>query len=187
MARLTDDEWEELRIEHEVKGVLFSELALKSSVNRSSISRRAKRDGWNKDETQQTINAIIKNKKKIIELENQTQQTQQICNPSKAKINAINEVVDYKIKMEEVQSETGYVVARINKIAARKLEKRMDDESTTLEEEANIIDKVSVIAGIYQKLQKSEPKTVINQKTNTMNVTLEERKQELMNILSAYD
>ena len=65
MARLTDAQWEKVRVDHEVNGMSFSELERKYGVNNSNISRRAKKEGWNQTETQNLITATVENEKEI--------------------------------------------------------------------------------------------------------------------------
>ncbi len=56
MARLPDSEWLKIRSDYEVGGLSFGELQKIYKVNKSSISRRAKKEGWNQSEVQQVIN-----------------------------------------------------------------------------------------------------------------------------------
>jgi hypothetical protein len=73
MARLTDAQWEKVRVDHEVNGMSFSELERKYGVNNSNISRRAKKEGWNQTETQNLITATVENEKEKLALRNETQ------------------------------------------------------------------------------------------------------------------
>ena len=73
MARLTDAQWEKVRVDHEVNGMSFSELERKYGVNNSNISRRAKKEGWNQAETQNLITATVENEKEKLALRNETQ------------------------------------------------------------------------------------------------------------------
>ena len=73
MARLTDAQWEKVRVDHEVNGMSFSELERKYGVNNSNISRRAKKEGWNQTETQNLIAATVENEKEKLALRNETQ------------------------------------------------------------------------------------------------------------------
>ena len=73
MARLTDAQWEKVRVDHEVNGMSFSELERKYGVNNSNISRRAKKEGWNQTETQNLITATVENEKEKLALRRETQ------------------------------------------------------------------------------------------------------------------
>ena len=73
MARLTDAQWEKVRVDHEVNGMSFSELERKYGVNNSNISRRAKKEGWNQAETQNLITATVENEKEKLALRRETQ------------------------------------------------------------------------------------------------------------------
>lgn len=184
MARLTKDEWGDLRADYEINGMSYSELSIKYIVGKTTVSDKVRKFGWVKGFTEQLVKRKVKATK---ELKAITEQTEQLSVRNREEF---GKRFNYKLRMEQELDEAGFVAARINKIAARKLEKRIDDDELDIEDEAKIIDKVSTIAGTYQKLYKSnEPKTVINnnQVSNTLNLTLEEEKQELMNILNAYD
>ena len=73
MARLTDAQWEKVRVDHEVNGMSFSELERKYGVNNLNISRRAKKEGWNQAETQNLITATVENEKEKLALRRETQ------------------------------------------------------------------------------------------------------------------
>ncbi|WP_298642731.1 hypothetical protein [uncultured Cardiobacterium sp.] len=73
MARLTPEQWEKVRVDHEVNGMSFSELERKYGVNNSNISRRAKKEGWNQTETQNLITATVENEKEKLALRRETQ------------------------------------------------------------------------------------------------------------------
>ena len=77
MARLTDEQWSCMRADHEVHQLTFTQLESKYGVNKSNISRRAKKENWNQDETQQLISASVCNEKEKILLTQQTQQLPQ--------------------------------------------------------------------------------------------------------------
>ena len=77
MARLTDEQWACMRADYEVHQLTFTQLESKYSVNKSNISRRAKKENWNQDETQQLISASVCNEKEKILLTQQTQQLPQ--------------------------------------------------------------------------------------------------------------
>ena len=77
MARLTDEQWSCMRADYEVHQLTFTQLESKYGVNKSNISRRAKKENWNQDETQQLISASVCNEKEKILLTQQTQQLPQ--------------------------------------------------------------------------------------------------------------
>lgn len=74
MARLTEEQWEAVRIAYEVEGLSFGELETKYGVHKSNISRRAKKDGWNQEKTQRLISATVENQKENFLIRNETQQ-----------------------------------------------------------------------------------------------------------------
>lgn len=63
MPRLSNAKWEAVRLGYEVQALPFDRLAKVFHVNKSNISRRAKKEGWHKAETQlqieERMNAII--------------------------------------------------------------------------------------------------------------------------------
>lgn len=71
--RLNAEQWAAIRAEHEADGATFGELADKYGVNKSNISRRAKKEGWNQAETQWLIDATVENEKQNLILRNETQ------------------------------------------------------------------------------------------------------------------
>ena len=77
MARLTDEQWACMRADYEVHQLTFTQLESKYGVNKSNISRRAKKENWNQDETQRLISASVCNEKEKILLTQQTQQLMQ--------------------------------------------------------------------------------------------------------------
>ncbi len=77
MARLTDEQWACVRADYEANGLTYTELESKYGINKSNISRRATKEGWNQDETQQLISASVCNEKEKILLTQQTQQLTQ--------------------------------------------------------------------------------------------------------------
>ena len=77
MARLTDEQWACVRADYEANGLSYTELESKYGINKSNISRRATKEGWNQDETQQLISASVCNEKEKILLTQQTQQLTQ--------------------------------------------------------------------------------------------------------------
>ena len=46
MARLTPEQWERARAEYEVRGVSLGDVAKRFGVATSSVSRRARAEGW---------------------------------------------------------------------------------------------------------------------------------------------
>ena len=46
MARLKAEQWEQARAEYEVRGVSLGDIARSLKVATSSVSRRAKAEGW---------------------------------------------------------------------------------------------------------------------------------------------
>ena len=77
MARLTDEQWACVRADYEANGLTYTELESKYGINKSNISRRAAKESWNQDETQQLISASVCNEKEKILLTQQTQQLTQ--------------------------------------------------------------------------------------------------------------
>ncbi|MDO5686766.1 MAG: hypothetical protein Q4G42_05210 [Neisseria sp.] len=73
MARLTRQQWEQCRIDYEVKKMSYTELENKYNVNRSNISRRATKERWNQEKTQQIIAASVDVERKTQQINEETQ------------------------------------------------------------------------------------------------------------------
>ncbi len=73
MARLSDDQWQAARAEYEVRGISLGDVAKKFGVNVSSVSRRAKSDGWIQGQMQELAARKIAAVKEIAAVEMQTQ------------------------------------------------------------------------------------------------------------------
>lgn len=182
MPRLKEEDWINLKDDYEVNFLSVAELSLKYGVNRSNINRRRNKEKWSQGDTEKIICATVENKKQAIALQNASNK----LNASKR--TKIESEVSYRLRMNQELEESGYLAAKANNIVARDLVATM--EHTGYESEKAPLKTIESVASIYQKLHKSaEPKTVINnnQVSNTLNLTLEEEKQELMNILNAYD
>nr|DAN84303.1 MAG TPA: SatD family (SatD) [Caudoviricetes sp.] len=64
MARLTAEQWAVARADFEIRGLSVTEVAKKYGCAKSSVSERAKAEGWKPNKTEQAVaeksNAIIK-------------------------------------------------------------------------------------------------------------------------------
>lgn len=73
MARLTADQWEQARAEYEVRGVSLGDLAKRYCVATSSVSRKAKAEGWVQGKMQDLAERKVAAVKALAEVETQTQ------------------------------------------------------------------------------------------------------------------
>lgn len=73
MARLTADQWEQARAEYEVRGVSLGDLAKRYCVATSSVSRKAKAEGWVQGKMQDLADRKVAAVKALAEVETQTQ------------------------------------------------------------------------------------------------------------------
>lgn len=175
MSKISDKEWEEIESKYKALDIPIRQIAKKYNVAESTIRRRAMKNGWIRLE-----NAHLVDKKHSIKKDLSEYAAQSAHLTAQDEI-VIHDEVSHRLKMEGIYEQMEEKTARANLYLINKIDLDEDDQA---------INKVATIAGTYQKLQKSnEPKTVINNNTqnNTLNVTLEEEKQELMNILNAYD
>ena len=74
MARLSEDQWQAARAEYEVRGISLGDVAKKFGVNVSSVSRRAKSDGWVQGQMQELANRKVAAVKEMAAVEMQTQE-----------------------------------------------------------------------------------------------------------------
>lgn len=73
MARLTPEQWEQARAEYEVRGVSLGDVAKRFGVATSSVSRRARAEGWTQGKMQDLADRKIAAIKEIAAVETQTQ------------------------------------------------------------------------------------------------------------------
>ncbi len=57
--RVSGKVWERIRADHEALGMSFNQLQQKYGVNRSTISRKARQQGWNQDGVQGAIATVV--------------------------------------------------------------------------------------------------------------------------------
>lgn len=73
MARLTAEQWEQARAEYEVRGVSLGDIAKRFAVATSSVSRKARAEGWAQGKMQDLAERKIAAVKALAEVETQTQ------------------------------------------------------------------------------------------------------------------
>ena len=73
MARLKSEQWEQARAEYEVRGVSLGEVAARFGVATSSVSRKAKAEGWTQGKMQGLAERKVAAVKELAEVETQTQ------------------------------------------------------------------------------------------------------------------
>lgn len=74
MARLKAEQWEQARAEYEVRGVSLGDIARSLKVATSSVSRRAKAEGWTQGRMQGLVGRKVAAIKELSEVETQTQE-----------------------------------------------------------------------------------------------------------------
>ena len=73
MARLTPEQWEQARAEYEVRGLSLGEVAGRFAVATSSVSRRAKAEGWVQGKMQDLAERKASALNELAHIETQTQ------------------------------------------------------------------------------------------------------------------
>ena len=73
MARLKPEQWEQARAEYEVRGVSLGDVAKRFDVATSSVSRRARAEGWVQGKMQDLAERKVAAVKALAEVETQTQ------------------------------------------------------------------------------------------------------------------
>jgi lambda repressor-like predicted transcriptional regulator len=96
MARLNDKKWELLQADFEVRGMSLAELSHKYSVGRSTISEKAKREGWEKGKHE---HLVIEKVNAVKALEKNRTETEQLPNSVQK---AIDKDADYLLEMEGI-------------------------------------------------------------------------------------
>ncbi|WP_165177488.1 hypothetical protein [Desulfovibrio sp. ZJ369] len=73
MARLTAEQWEQARADYEVRGISLGDVARTYGVATSSVSRRARAEGWTQGRLQDLAARKVAAVKEMAEVETQTQ------------------------------------------------------------------------------------------------------------------
>lgn len=73
MARLSVEQWERARAEYEVRGVSLGEVAKAFGLATSSVSRRARAEGWTQGKMQDLIERKVAAAKEMQAVETQMQ------------------------------------------------------------------------------------------------------------------
>jgi hypothetical protein len=94
MPRLTPELWEKARAEYEVRGVSLGEIGKLFGVATSSISRKAKADGWIQGKLQDLVEREVAATKAFVEVKTQTQEL------SLRFQHTINSVVEERLQAE---------------------------------------------------------------------------------------
>lgn len=74
MARLSVEQWEQARAEYEVRGVSLGEVAKAFGVATSSVSRRARAEGWTQGKMQDLVERKVAAAKEMQAVETQMQE-----------------------------------------------------------------------------------------------------------------
>ena len=74
MARLDSERWERARADYEVRGLSLGDIARKYAVATSSVSRRARAEGWTQGKMQGLVDRKVAAVKEMEAVETQTQE-----------------------------------------------------------------------------------------------------------------
>lgn len=73
MGRLTAAQWEQARADYEVRGISLGDVARAYGVATSSVSRKARAEGWIQGRLQEVVEKKVAAVKEIAQIETQTQ------------------------------------------------------------------------------------------------------------------
>ena len=73
MGRLTAAQWEQARADYEVRGISLGDVARTYGVATSSVSRKARAEGWIQGRLQEVVEKKVAAVKEIAQIETQTQ------------------------------------------------------------------------------------------------------------------
>jgi len=96
MARLTKDAWAKLRQDYEVTGMSLGELSKKYEADRGNISKRAKKEGWEKEKVQQIIEKKVSINKELQNI------SAEITTLSTTGVVEIEREVDRRLRLEGI-------------------------------------------------------------------------------------
>ena len=112
MARLTEDEWLQAQADYEARSLSFNELSEKYGVDKSAISRRRKKENWEKGKSQPLINKKVKI---INELKDIEKESQPLSQPH---LLAVDEEVKFKLSsdrdMQAIQNKVNQMLHDID-------------------------------------------------------------------------
>jgi len=94
VARLSKEQWSKVRIDFEVRGMTLSELSAKHHADRGNISKRAKKECWEREKVQHIIDKKT-NAHKALEEANQ-----EITTLSTTGVVEIDKEVDRRLRLE---------------------------------------------------------------------------------------
>lgn len=95
MARLTDSQWEIARADYEVRGISIRQIAKEYDVAPSTVSRRAKKEGWVEGKAQHLVERKVK---AVIELQDTQQQMQHL---NATQLAVVDNEVERRLRLEQ--------------------------------------------------------------------------------------
>lgn len=111
MARLTDEQWENVRADFEVRNLPNTELALKHGVTETAIRKRAKRDGWIKGVSSSLVTDKVNIINDVMELSSKS------SNLSSNHLAVIDDEVSFRLQndkdLQAIQDQVNLMVRNI--------------------------------------------------------------------------
>lgn len=145
MARLTDRQWEQARAEYEVRGISLGEVAKSFGVATSSVSRKAKAEGWTQGKMQDLVAQKVACVKGLAEVNAKTQEL-----PERFQW-TIERVAKERLKAEGALAE---------------FDRAIIQKGIELAGKAKDVDSLEVLARVHKHLVPPQPK-----ETTTVNVS----------------
>lgn len=137
----------------------------------STISVRAKKEGWVKGKIEGSKDKKINAIKKLKEVEDEIEGLEP------KEIASFDNLVTHELEMQGLYNS-------FEKLLVNKAVEQLSKHKPKAED---AVDSVVKLTTAIKNIKPPQPSTVIKNTVNTANMSLDERKQELMNKLKAYD
>lgn len=151
MARLTEKQWLQVRVDYEIHGMSYNQLIDKYQTSKAALSRRASQEKWQKGKAEQLINKKTNAIKELRECET-------LAEPlAEPEIIAINHEVKERLRLEKMFTDSA---TRNQQIADELLNEVRYDEDLKLKS------KISAVEA-HSRLTKNNKETILGKNPDT--------------------
>jgi len=149
MARLSKEQWEELKADYVTGAYTLEMLAKKYGVAKGSISKKAKKEGWKKIDTKVTA--------ELVEIEKGNKRKQEIIKETKKETGVNPKKFERAIK--EISDVRDYIHS-LQYLATQKVKETLEDGK--VEEIATVSGEMGEIRVVERKLNPRELKSLVD-------------------------
>ncbi len=149
MARLSKEQWEELKADYVTGAYTLEMLAKKYGIAKGSISKKAKKEGWKKIDTKVTA--------ELVEIEKGNKRKQEIIKETKKETGVNPKKFERAIK--EISDIRDYIHS-LQYLAAQKVKETLEEGK--VEEIATVSGEMGEIRVVERKLNPRELKSLVD-------------------------